>query len=365
MYKTICATLVTGLLLLAGSCNNGGPDPAEQMAQQYSGRSSSAPVSDSEGTAEDSGMARGAADLPGDEAAGADNPCGADAAANPCGEGAAEEANPCGEDAEAENPCAEAGEDNPCAADEAGKGEADNPCAADEAGEGEAENPCADDEAGEDEAENPCASDEDGEDEAGNPCAMDDGAEDGDDAAPLLDEDVEDSAEKDPIQAFMELDPRDILRAKQQDLESRLTSPWDEENPDEFIPETGRVDPLTIVDSAVPDQLKPPRSGSTDENEIELYLATVFATQTVDQVARALQCHSVIQIGVVSTAYFSLGTGEGAPRFSMTEGSSNGIGGAQVTCTGVSDTKVSVTISVPIPGNVISRNKVYIPRSLN
>ncbi|MEZ5337727.1 MAG: hypothetical protein R3F46_05635 [bacterium] len=346
LYKTMCATLVTGLLLLAGSCNNGGPDPAEQMAQQYSGRSSTASPADSAETGAGTAGSESADGMAGGEAAAEGNPCGeSEAAANPCGETAAEEANPCGA--------------------EAAEGEAENPCAAEEAAEGEAENPCAADEAAEDEAENPCAADEAAEDEAENPCAMDEDGEEAADDAPLLDEEVEDSAEKDPIQAFMELDPRDILRAKQQDLEGRLTSPWDEENPDEFIPETGRVDPLTLVDSAIPDQLKPPRSGSTDENEIELYLATVFATQTVDQVARALQCHSVIQIGVVSTAYFSLGLGDDAPRFSMTEGSSSGIGGAQVTCTGVSDTKVSVTISVPIPGNVISRSKVYIPRSLN
>ncbi len=173
-----------------------------------------------------------------------------------------------------------------------------------------------------------------------------------------MDEEV---VELDPVDSFMELDPRDILRAKQNDLEGRLTAPWDEDNPDGFIPETGRVDPLTLVNSAIPDKLKPPRSGSTDQNEIEVYLATIFATQTVEQVARSLQCYSVIEIGVVSTAYFAIGEN----RFAMNEGSSFGIGGAQVSCTGVSDTKVSVTISVSVPGNTVSRNKIYIPRSVN
>ncbi|MCB1222162.1 hypothetical protein KDL30_15995 [bacterium] len=345
-YK-ILATLALGALLLAGSCNNG-PDPAEQMAQQYSGRSQSSPPADA--GSEASAAPEGEAAVAGAEDGAEANPCeGAEAEANPCGEAAAE--NPCGEAAEenpcaaeeaAENPCSEAAEENPCAADEAAE---ENPCAAEEAAE---ENPCAADEAAE---ENPCAeaaADEEGMDKS----------------APIEEEAVEETEELDPVDAFMELDPRDILRAKQKDLEGRLTSPWDDENPDEFIPETGRVDPLTFVDSAIPDQLKPPRSGSTDENEILVYLATLQATRTVEQVAAALQCHSVIQIGVVSTAYFSLGLAEDAPRFSMQEGGSRGINGAQVSCSEVTDSRVTVTISVPIPGNVISRTKIYIPRSV-
>ena len=338
-YKIFSGLLMLALVTGISACNQG-PDPAEQMAAEYQQRNPAASPAASDD----------AADTASEESAAAENPCGDAAAENPCNE--AESANPCGEAEEAadENPCAagdETTEENPCAADDTAE---ENPCAVADADETATdENPCAaDDEAAE---ENPCAADSSMEEEAE---ATDE---------PLMEEESDEPM--DPVDSFMELDPRDILRAKQQDLENRLTSPWDEENPDGFIPETGRVDPLTIVNEAVPDELKPPRDGSTDINEIQTYLVTLGATQAVEGVAAALQCHSVIEIGVISTAYFSLGSGEEAPRFAMQEGSSFGINGTQVTCTGVSDTKVSVTISANVPGANVSRSKIYIPRSVN
>jgi hypothetical protein len=327
-YKTILAILFSGLSLGLSACNNG-PDPAEEMLKEMN--RSNPPAAAPAETPTD-----GAADA-------AANPCGDAAAENPCTE--VPPANPCGE-AAAENPCGEVPPANPC-----GEAAAENPCAADEAAKDEtaAENPCADDAAPKDEAaaENPC----DG-------FTLEAPVEE----APVVEE--ESDVPLDPIDSFMELDPRDILKAKQLDLSERLTSPWDEENPDEFIPETGRVDPLTIVDSAIPDSLKPPRSGSTDENEIILYVQTIQATELVDAVSAMLQCHSVIEIGVVSTAYFTLGSGENVQRFAMQEGRGINVAGANVTCTSISDSKVEVTISVSIPGNTITRNKIYIPRSI-
>ena len=335
-YKTILAILISGLTLGMSACDNG-PDPAEEMLKEMN-RSNPPAAAPVEVPADDAADA--AANPCGGDAA-AENPCGGDAAAeNPCGDAAAE--NPCG-DAAAENPCSEAAEENPC-----GDSAAENPCS--EAAE---ENPCA-----ETAEENPCA-----ETAEENPCGgftLEAPVEE----APLVEEEGSDEP-LDPIDSFMELDPRDILKAKQLDLKDRLTSPWDEENPDEFIPETGRVDPLTIVNSAIPDSLKPPRSGSTDENEIILYVQTIQATELVDAVSANLQCHSVIEIGVVSTAYFTLGSGENVQRFAMQEGRGINVAGANVTCTSISDSKVSVTISVSIPGNTISRNKIYIPRSVN
>jgi hypothetical protein len=99
--------------------------------------------------------------------------------------------------------------------------------------------------------------------------------------------------------------PRDIIDAKYDDLNSKLTETWNEENVEQFIPQTGRIDPLTRVSSAVPDDLKPPRSGETDENQIQTYLVSSAASVAVELIARSLICHNVIQIGLVKVATFS------------------------------------------------------------
>jgi len=106
------------------------------------------------------------------------------------------------------------------------------------------------------------------------------------------------------------MDPLKIINQKYDDLKGRHSIPWDAENhPEDFIPETGRADPLTRIRDAVPDDLKPPRSGDTDETDIITYLETQMATQAVLEVEFSLQCHSVIQIGLIKFVNVAIGNG--------------------------------------------------------
>jgi hypothetical protein len=172
------------------------------------------------------------------------------------------------------------------------------------------------------------------------------------------------------IENFKNLDPREIIDKKYTDLDSKMTHPQDPESPD-FIPETGRVDPLTRVDSAVPDELKPPRAGETDQNQINNYLVAQAASAAVAGIALSIQCNNVIQIGLEKYASFSVaggqqftlqeGQGSGDFLVSMTEGIA--IVGS-ITCASISTDQVVLTISASGYGTTtsISKNQVYIPR---
>lgn len=174
---------------------------------------------------------------------------------------------------------------------------------------------------------------------------------------------------EDPVERFKQMDPRDIIDAKYKDLEDRETHPWDEDNPEVFIPETGRVDPLTRVSSAVPDDLKPPRSGETDQNLLQTYLGTAAATDAVNAVALNLYCLNVIQIGLERRATFSFPPLYGDRTFTIQEG-----GGFGLTINGVSvnisvssiDTDtVVVRISGSVPGTsgTVNKTQTFIPRA--
>jgi hypothetical protein len=114
------------------------------------------------------------------------------------------------------------------------------------------------------------------------------------------------------LEEWKNSDPREIVEKKYDDLNSKQTDPSNEDDPENFIPETGRVDPLTIVDGAIPDELKPPRSGETDQNEVETYLFAEMATLACEVFGRNMEVYNVIQIGlnkIVSIRFFGQGYG--------------------------------------------------------
>lgn len=258
--------------------------------------------------------------------------------------------------AEDEDPGAEAGEggaseDEVAGNDESGEDE--------EAVEGE-DGGAGDEEAGEDEGV-------EGEEGAGDEeAAADEEAAEGEEAAE--DEAAEEEVVDDPVENFKNLDPRDIIIMKYEDLESRKTEPWDEESED-FIPNTGRSDPLTRVRSAVPDELKPPRAGETDMNEINTYLVAAQASMIVDAISSSLQCHNVIQIGLSKYANFSF---SGSQPTALQEGQSFGfqadvVNGipiiATVTVASISTSQVTMSITAAGQGTTtsVTKNKVFIP----
>ncbi len=165
-------------------------------------------------------------------------------------------------------------------------------------------------------------------------------------------------------------DPREIIEAKYDDLEKRKTSPWNEDDPANFIPETGRSDPLSPVLSQLPDELKQRRGGETDPNEIFAYAFAAAATQAVDTVMAVLQVYNVVQIGTQKLITMGI---PGDRAFTVPEGGSFGFNfpGAgfavqvQVQVLSVSTDEVNVAITGSVPGTdaSISKTQVYIPRS--
>jgi len=119
------------------------------------------------------------------------------------------------------------------------------------------------------------------------------------------------------LEEWKNSDPRDILKSKYKDLQSKETHPDNEDDPEQYIPETSRVDPMTIVNGAIPDELKPPRSGETDVNEAETYLYSAAASGVVDFIGVKLQVFNVLQIGLSKIVSVGL---QGGRRFNLHEG---------------------------------------------
>ena len=160
------------------------------------------------------------------------------------------------------------------------------------------------------------------------------------------------------------------MKAKYKDLQAKETHPENEDNPEQFIPETGRVDPMTIVNGAIPDELKPPRGGDTDINEAENYLYTAAASEVVDYVGIGLRVYNVLQIGLekivtvrIGNQRFNLHEGEG---FSIVLGSEQGIpvrASLQLASASVDEVTILVT-GRPWGSTVsVSKNFTYIPNN--
>jgi hypothetical protein len=182
----------------------------------------------------------------------------------------------------------------------------------------------------------------------------------------------EEAVSDDPIENFKALDPRDIIIKKYEDLESRKTTPWDETDPKEYLFDTGRPDPLSLVLDSVPDELKPDRAGDTDMNEINDYLVADAATQLVRFYAAAISCHNVVQIGLEKYVSLSIG---GGPQISVQEGFSTGgtAGDANgipivltIAVTSVATNEVVIRLTAAGQGTTtsISKTQVYIPSNV-
>ncbi|MDQ3023503.1 MAG: hypothetical protein M3R04_03825 [bacterium] len=171
------------------------------------------------------------------------------------------------------------------------------------------------------------------------------------------------------LEEWKNSDPREIVEKKYADLNSKKTNPSNEDDPEQFIPETGRVDPLTYVSSALPDELKPPRSGETDANEVESYLYSQMATSAVDIIGSNVDVYNVIQIGlqkIVSVAIFGgrYGLSEGE-SFSFDFASEEGwpITMTFIVTKATSNEVIMTIIGEPQGSNVsITKNFTYIPR---
>jgi hypothetical protein len=320
----IAGILLTGLLAIAGCGGMEGEDPAEALARQaqQAAPPPPPPADSSPAAAEEPAAAEDGAAVEGEEPAAVEEGSAVDGGQEPApdGDGAAvegEEPAPDGDGAAAEG-------EEPAAEGDGAAVEGEEPAAE---GDGAAV---------------------EGEEPAG-----------------------EEEVTDDPIQQFKSLDPREIIDRKYEDLQEQHTEPWDEEDPEQFIPETGRVDPLTRVFEAVPNELKPPRTGETDENEIISYFIARDATMTAYMLAYNMQCYSVLQIGIEKYATLEVF----GNRFTMTEGQTAGpfnVGFssgiplmASMACSSISTEQVVVNITVYGEGTStsISKSQVFIPDS--
>lgn len=164
------------------------------------------------------------------------------------------------------------------------------------------------------------------------------------------------------LKAWSAQDPRTIIDKKFEDLQGKETKPWDDENPETYIPDTGRNDPLTPIRDALPEELRPPRGGDDDENEIMTYLFTQYATQAVDAVMNNLQVYSMVQIGLRKLVTMGV---PGQRPFTVEEGQSSGfdidIDGYLVSVdfsvAAVSEDDVTLVISGSPRGSTVSVTK--------
>jgi hypothetical protein len=178
-----------------------------------------------------------------------------------------------------------------------------------------------------------------------------------------------DISEDERIVNFQNLDPRDIIIQKYDNLAELHTEPWNAEKSEEdFIPETGRIDPLNPVDSAIPDELKPPRSGETDQNLIETYLVSMACTSAVDSIRQQVQVYNVLKIGAQKYVSIGIGGQRGSIEVGQSFGFMAGVVGniaIMVTLTVSSATESEVVIDVTASGEgtatSVSKSQVFIP----
>ena len=127
--------------------------------------------------------------------------------------------------------------------------------------------------------------------------------------------------------------------------------------------EVGRIDPLTPVIEALPEELRPPRSEETDVEAIKTYYLTVIGTMAVDSVD--IEVYNIIQVGYRYQILCSIG-GSGV---TMEYDSSYGMGSSMdltsgvgltvtVTVTGCSSTSVTFTLSEAQSG--VTKNKTFL-----
>jgi hypothetical protein len=175
--------------------------------------------------------------------------------------------------------------------------------------------------------------------------------------------------EAEAVERFKEMDPRDIITEKAELAEDLLTSPWEREPVEEFVPETGRVDPLTRVRDAVPEDLKPPRSGETDVNQFNTYILSQEASTFIELLAPSIQVHNVLQIGLEKFASVSIGGQRGTLAEGQGQQFSLGmvdniplVGTIQCVSIATDDVVIRITVNGQGTDTSVSKDLHFIPR---
>ncbi|OGK11150.1 MAG: hypothetical protein A2Y63_04920 [Candidatus Riflebacteria bacterium RBG_13_59_9] len=162
----------------------------------------------------------------------------------------------------------------------------------------------------------------------------------------------------DELAAFEAIDSRGIIAARMEEAIGNETVV----DPEEGLPyeDTGRVDPLAIVSSAIPKELRPPRSGETDYDEILDFLITAYGTALLDSVQ--IEVWSVMQMGLEKMVNMSVNQ----QLMTMPEGGSYpvDVGGATVmmTVSSASQSVVVITLSFNSGYTSVSKTKTFVPK---
>jgi hypothetical protein len=159
----------------------------------------------------------------------------------------------------------------------------------------------------------------------------------------------------DAMKAFEKVDSHDIMMKRQEeakDTETKL-----EPDKDLPYPDTGRTDPLFIVSEAVPEELRPPRSGETDYDSILDFLITAYGTELLDSVQ--IEVWSVMQIGMEKYVNMSID----GMLATVPEGRGGTLpNGVSITVASASQDEVIISLSFSTPYSSVSKSKSYIPK---
>ena len=79
--------------------------------------------------------------------------------------------------------------------------------------------------------------------------------------------------------AFKNIDPKTIIDDKYDELEKDVT------DPEKFAEDIGRVDPLTVVSDFMPPELRPPRKGETNDEQITAFLQEARAHDVLSRIS--------------------------------------------------------------------------------
>jgi len=161
--------------------------------------------------------------------------------------------------------------------------------------------------------------------------------------------------EMEGLAAFEKIDSREIIQARLKEAESDLTVvDADAGLP---YPDTGRSDPLTIISSAIPEELRPPRTGETDYDEILDFLITFYGTSLLESVE--IEVWSVMQMGLVRMVNLSVD----GMLATIPEGRSVTLpSGVVLTVNSASQDEVSITLSFDAGYTSVSKTKTFIPK---
>ncbi len=159
----------------------------------------------------------------------------------------------------------------------------------------------------------------------------------------------------DALKAFEKIDSHDIMKSRQEEAKKAETQvDAEKEVP---YPDTGRTDPLFINNQAIPEELRPPRTGETDYDSILDFLITAYGTEMLDQVQ--IEVWSVMQIGLEKYVNMSINGG----LATIPEGRGGTLqNGVNITVASASQSEVVIVLSFSSAYTSVSKTKSYIPK---